>query len=264
MKRAALLAVVAPLLIAGTAFAQPVLKVKANTIVQGVQSSTNTVTSGQIVSFTQPIPSDFAFVNYFLENVGTQTLTITFTSFCENEIWSCEVPPATIAPNHTAEITMTFGGTSTIPGANPLGTMNLSTNAGAFNLVFQGIEIADPTMTIVSGDGINVTAQPQPYTYTYPSTTVGVPVSRAFTITDTANNTVDLSIYQYSLVQEVGSCFSLIAGSLPNTVVFGTPLAVRYRMDSATAGPCKAVINMTTNAAAFPTFSFTLSGTVTN
>jgi hypothetical protein len=160
MKHAALFAVVAPLLFVGTALAQPVLKVKANTIVEGVQSSTNTVTSGQIVSFTQ--------------------------------------------------------------------------------------------------------AEPQPYTYSYPSTTVGVPVSRAFTITDTANNAVELSIYQYSLTQVVGSCFSLIAGSLPNTVAFGTPLAVRYRMDSATAGPCKAVINMTTNASASPTFSFTLSGTVAN
>ena len=117
---------------ASSLFAQPVLKVKANTIANGVQSSTVTVSSGQIVSFTNDIPSDFAYVNYFVENLGNQTLTISGTYNCESHIWSCQVLPATIAPNHTAEVTMTFGGTGTIDGANVLGVINMSTNAGSF------------------------------------------------------------------------------------------------------------------------------------
>jgi hypothetical protein len=262
MARTAFIGLLGSLLCAGALMAQPVLKVKANTIVDGNQSSTITVASGQIVSFTNPIPSYYAYVNYIIENLGNQTLTISASYNCENNIWSCEGPPATIAPNHTAQITMTFGGTGQIPGANPLGSVNLTTNAGSFVLEFQGIEGADPTMTIVSGDGINITAQSQPYTYLYPTTTVGVPVSRVFTFTDTANNSVALNVYNYVLTPVIGSCFSLISGTLPDTIYYGSPDAVRYRMQSGSAGTCESTISFYTNASAFPTFSWTLKGTV--
>src|ERR1700732_3062027 len=262
MARTAFIGLLCFLFWAGALFAQPALNVKANTIVNGVQSSTITVSSGQIVSFTNTIPSNFAYVNYFVKNTGNQTLTISASYNCENNIWSCENLPAAIAPNNTVEVTMTFGGTGTIPGANPGGSLNMSTNAGSFVLKFQGIDGADPTMTIVSGDGINITAQSQPYTYLFPTTTVGVPVSRAFTFTDTANNAVSLNVYNYVLTPVIGSCFSLISGSLPATIPYGSPDVVRYRMQSGPAGTCESTISFYTNASAFPTFSWTLKGTV--
>lgn len=262
MIRPTLMSLVAFLVGATVLFAQPVLQVKANTIVNGVQSSTLTVSSGQIVSFTNPIPSNYAYVNYFVQNLGNQTLTINASYNCENHVWSCNVLPATIAPNHMVEVTMTFGGTSTIPGANLLGSINMSTNAGSFVLTFQGIEEADPTMTIVSGDGINITAQSQPYTYQYPSTTVGVPVSRAFTFTDTANNSVSLFAYNYVLTPVIGNCFSLISGAFSASIPYGSPEAFRWRMQSGTVGTCESTISFYTNASAFPTFSWSLKGTV--
>ena len=119
-------------------------------------------------------------------------------------------------------------------------------------------------MTIVSGDNVTITAQTRPYTYYFPSTPAGSSVSRAFTFyNNTPQNFVALSVYSYTLTQVQGNCFSLIAGSFPASIDPGSPEAFRWRMLSGVAGTCQATISFQTNKSIYPTFSWTLAGTVT-
>jgi trimeric autotransporter adhesin len=252
-------------LLAATLNAQS-LQVTASTLANGVQSSTFPVSSGQRVSFIDNSGQNFAYVYYNLKNAGSQTLTITAPVGdynCENHVWSCGVLPASIAAGQTVTVTETFGGTADVPGANN-GSVSFTTNDpshSSFSLVFQGIVGGAPVMTITSGDGINITAQTQPYTYLYPTTPVGVAFGRGFTFDD-GNPTIPLLISNYTLTNNVGSCFSLIAGSFPNTITNGNDQTYRWRMDSAALGSCQATISFTTNDPNFPTFSWNLQGTV--
>jgi hypothetical protein len=267
MHRAIVVAgIAASLALAPALLAQsPPLQVKANTWA-GSSSPIVTIQSNQVVSVTNPIPDDFAYVYYYIfNNSATQTLTISDTVNCQPNVWSCGNLPTSIAPGHSATVTMTLGGSATIDGANPISTITMNTNFGPFVLAFQGIEVANPGMTIVSGDGINITSEPPTYTYEYPSTTVGVAVSRDFTVTSTINNpSVPVDLYNYTLTPVTGNCFSLITGSFPQLISYGSPYSFRWRMLSGSAGTCESTVSFWTNVSQFPVFTWNLKGTVTD
>ncbi len=261
MRRLCLASFVACAALATTAAsAQPQLAVFAQTVVGGNVSSSHQVSSGQTVSMVNGSQ-----IWYTIQNNGTSTMTISTTSFCPNGVWSCEIPPTTIKGGKFVKLVMTF---ETGQGGANDATMTLNTNAtpSSFVLNMQNCVDGCPILSVVSGDGINITSEPQPYTYNYPSTPVGVAVSRAFTISDLDSNPGDspLAVSNYTLTQVEGSCFSLIDGSFPYSISYGSPQSYRWRMQGDTAGPCKATISFTTNSGSFQTFTWILSGTITD
>ncbi|HEV7672289.1 MAG TPA: hypothetical protein VGS22_27540 [Thermoanaerobaculia bacterium] len=249
---------------AAAVLAQPKLVVKSFTIANGAQSPTVTLASGQYSTASSSYTASYVY--YIFQNTGNQTLTMSVPNYlgCTAGVWSCESIPATILAGQTKQISMLFlaGASGVQHGANR-GSLTVTTNtsAGVFVLNFQAIYVGDPSMTIVSGDNINVTSG---FAYQYPSTPVGVPVSRVFTFANnTPENFVELNVYNYTLTQIQGNCFSLIAGTFPVMIFSGSPLNFRWRMMSGAANTCKAKITFNTNKAIYPSFSWTISGTVT-
>jgi hypothetical protein len=194
---------------------------------------------------------------FTINNFGNAPLTITnFTLTTAGGLFILIAPPTTIAPASTGIFRIRL--LSNTPGTYT-GTVTFNSNAAnlpTYRINLQGT-VGAPEIRVVSGDGITLSSGSL---YTMQSTTVSVPVSRAFTIYNDGIAPLHIS-NPAGLV--TGAGFSEIGTYPAAEIAPNSSTIFRVRLLSGAAGTYNGLITIQNDDPDENPFTIQLRGTVT-
>ena len=220
-------------------------------------SNGSIISNGGTYNFPNTTVGVAAVRQFTLRNFGNQTLTInSYTLSTGGGFSTVLYPPASIAPGGSGvfQIRLLSSTLGSYSGTVTLNTNDPVTNPFSFQVRGNVTPPPAPKIRVVSGDGITIT---NGSLYMFPSTTVGTPTSRAFTIYNDGDAALTIS-NPTTLVSGTG--WSLIVVP-PSSIAPGASGVFRVRLHSATPGTYNGTVTIQNNSPTNP-FFFNLRGTV--
>lgn len=218
--------------------------------IQILDGATDLVSGSGVIDFGTTLFGASVDKTFTINNTGTSALSLSSPAFT-GPFSLVGAFPTSIDAGGTATFTVRMTAATLGARAGTASIVNNDLDESPFSLSFSGNVVAPE---IAVSDGSN-NIPDGGSTVGFGSATVGVPVEKTFTITNSGSSVLTLS----GLTLPAG--FSLV-GSLPSSIATGGSSTLTVRLDAASVGVFSGALSFVTNDADENPFNFTLTGTV--